>query len=74
MELGFLIALAVAGAVAVFNFWQNQSAGYVHLRSGPFADRKTQPVVFWGCQIFFAVLAIASLAAFCATAFGVIRP
>ncbi|MEQ1820042.1 MAG: hypothetical protein ABL871_15680 [Terricaulis sp.] len=62
---GLLLPLGVAG----YYFWKNHHTGWVHLRSGPFVERKTQPVLYWGCQIsYLAIMAIAviwiSVAAF----------
>ncbi|MEQ1819429.1 MAG: hypothetical protein ABL871_12540 [Terricaulis sp.] len=59
--MGLVITLIVVFATLAFNVWRNHSTGKLYMRQGPVAERKTEPVVFWGCQGVLALLAVACL-------------
>lgn len=65
-----IFGIVVICAVGGFNLWQNHSTGWVHLRSGRFAERKTQPVLYWGCQIVVVAMTALGVIWTCLIAFG----
>ncbi|MBK6702539.1 MAG: hypothetical protein IPL62_07595 [Caulobacteraceae bacterium] len=65
-----IFALVFVCCVSAYFIWKNHSTGWAHLRSGPFAERKSQPILYWGCQIFYLVPIAIAVIWVCLVAFG----
>jgi len=62
--------VAVTCVLCGFFLWKDLTTGWAHIGGKRFAERKTQPVVFWGLQIFYLAISAYAVIAFCLTAFG----